>query len=378
MVVFGVPHLDEALASDRGPILVANQPGTQAEPFLWQAARHHLKAGGDVVYLTTDRPPKRVQARLAANGGLHIMDAFSSLHGIIEPGVENVPHPENPSEIATHLEKMHVQYPEAMLILDSISGLAVRGDPHVLEAAGPRLMEAIQKFPISLALHSEFGPPGEMEPFLQRFPTKIHLRAIQDRIITNHYFCLERVSGEAVDHANPVLYRADDDRVRVFVPKIVVTGAADAGKTTFVHAVSDHAVSAERKGATVAMDKGTVDRDGLRVEVFGTPGQERFDPIVKPIMAQAVGIVLILDSTDPDSFQRGKDMLDMGWRKGLSALVIANKQDQAGAMAPEAVRQAIDLPESIPVVGCVATDPAKAREALHQLITRILTQEVPT
>lgn len=374
MALFGVPRLDDAMAENPvgRPVLLENRPGVEAQPFLLQAARLALVAGRAVVYLTTDRPPERVRRQLGAVEGLHVLDAHSALHGIADPEAELISEPDNPQDVAGHLERARRDHPEALLLVDSLSGLAVRAGPERIAAAGAKLFGAISAYPDAVVLYTEWDPETAPDSLLDRFGTRVYLESVEQRIITNNYFRVEAVDGKAAPDASRVLYRVDGDQVRVYIPKIVVTGPADAGKSTFVHAVSDHAVSADRGGSTVAMDRGTIDREGMRVDVFGTPGQQRFDPLVAPILNQAVGIVLMVDSSNPEDFGRARDMLDMGWRKGLHAVVVANKQDLDGALAPADLKEALDLPEGIPVIPCSALDGHAARDVLDRLLHDIL------
>ena len=70
--------------------------------------------------------------------------------------------------------------------------------------------------------------------------------------------------------------------IKIYIPKILVTGPYHAGKTSFVRTASYKSVSVNRKGlegkneTTVALDFGHVKLGGFLVELFGTPGQQRF------------------------------------------------------------------------------------------------------
>ena len=76
--------------------------------------------------------------------------------------------------------------------------------------------------------------------------------------------------------------------VKIYIPKILVTGPYHAGKTSFIQSASFRSVSVNRENlegnneTTVALDFGHVKLGGFVVELFGTPGQERFDPPSHP------------------------------------------------------------------------------------------------
>ena len=92
--------------------------------------------------------------------------------------------------------------------------------------------------------------------------------------------------------------------------KIVFTGTPGAGKTTAIAALSDVApmtteaantdTGLHKATTTVGLDYGHVDLgDGLRVRLFGTPGQARFDFMWRIVAAQALGLVILIDNSRP-------------------------------------------------------------------------------
>ena len=93
--------------------------------------------------------------------------------------------------------------------------------------------------------------------------------------------------------------------------KIVFTGTPGAGKTTAIAAISDtppvvtdvpnRDPSIAKARTTVGMDYGeVVIADLIRVRLFGTPGQTRFD-FLWPILAhKAMALVILVDNSQPD------------------------------------------------------------------------------
>ncbi len=360
-------------------LLIRNEPGVDAQPFLLQAACTALAAGQSVVYMVTDRSPARLKKVLAKAGAdmtrLQILDAHSVLFGVADADHVLID-PSNVADVESHIDQAAAAFPGALFVLDSLNGLMLHAQTTQIVAAAPRLMRSMQRFRASVAAYTYWNEELAVRPFLQSFPHCLHLSAVQDRIITSQYFRLERISGRVARPA-PTLYRAQDHGLlQVYIPKIVVVGPAGAGKSTFVHKVCDHAVSAERMGATVALDRGTIDRQGLHVDIFGTPGQERFDPMVAPIMANAMAIILMVDATDPASFERADYMLQKNWRQGIQVIVAANKQDLPDAVSPGELARRLAMPKGAEVVPCIATDPAAAEAVLQRLLDRILSPQV--
>ena len=58
--------------------------------------------------------------------------------------------------------------------------------------------------------------------------------------------------------------------------KVLVVGAAEAGKSTLIKSLSPGAINLEVNGRTVAMDHGMLRRAGSSLSLVGVPGQQRF------------------------------------------------------------------------------------------------------
>ncbi|MFO7529325.1 MAG: ATP/GTP-binding protein [Marinobacter sp.] len=94
--------------------------------------------------------------------------------------------------------------------------------------------------------------------------------------------------------------------------KIIFTGPVGAGKTTAIGSISDiPVVSTESKASdevakqkattTVAMDYGVMKLgEGLKVHLYGTPGQERFRFMWDILTIGGLGIVVLVDNDRED------------------------------------------------------------------------------
>jgi signal recognition particle receptor subunit beta len=93
--------------------------------------------------------------------------------------------------------------------------------------------------------------------------------------------------------------------------KIVFTGPPNAGKTTAIASLSDsapvvtdvsnHDASLAKSRTTVGMDYGVVSLGGgEQVRLYGTPGQKRFDFMWRILVRNAIGIVILIDNSQPD------------------------------------------------------------------------------
>jgi signal recognition particle receptor subunit beta len=101
--------------------------------------------------------------------------------------------------------------------------------------------------------------------------------------------------------------------------KVVIAGPFAAGKTQFINTVSEiKTVKTEKRiqhsgekhvkdYTTVAMDFGKIRIDDEHeLYLFGTPGQFRFDFMWEILGEGALGVIVLVDSTDPINFPRGK------------------------------------------------------------------------
>jgi len=381
----GVPQLEKLVTPvpEHSTILFVNDPGVEAEPFLYQAAHHHLAEGGEVIYAVTNRSPSTVLRAMGDFGfdlvehraRLIFVDAFSALMGAPSAAEHVVAQPEDPVKFVEAIEALARERPHAWLLVDSLSSLIDRANDGRVGPAFPRLLAAMQKFELSESIFTKWPYGEDVSPFLSGFDAVVSVRGVEDRVMTGQYFVVERATWKPGLAARPRLFKSlKPGGVHVYIPKIVVTGSYNAGKSTFVHAVSDAATSVDHLGTTVALDHGRVTMDGLTADIFGTPGQARFDPILKMIAGQALGVIVVVDSTKPDSFARAKEMLLQTWRQGLPGIIAANKQDLPDALSPEEVHRLLDPPPRVKVVPCTGQDPASAKRVLQELLDQILLQ----
>ena len=169
--------------------------------------------------------------------------------------------------------------------------------------------------------------------------------------------------------------------------KMVISGAVNAGKTQFIRAISEiEVVSTEKRASddtknikdsgqtTVAMDFGRISiSDDLVLHLFGTPGQKRFDFMWEILSEGMLGLIVLVDSTRPETFRETNRIVDFFTAQRDAPYVIAaNKQDHENAWSPDELRLALRLSPEVKIVPCVATDRNMVKNVLLELLYIIL------
>jgi len=167
--------------------------------------------------------------------------------------------------------------------------------------------------------------------------------------------------------------------------KVVVAGPFGAGKTTFIKAVSDsspllsEAQLRQGGSTTVAFDLGQVRlTPRILLLLFGAPGQRRFRYMWGQLADGMDALLLLVDSTDVESWPEAKVIYRFFSSAGdIPTVICANKQDLPGAYPPEKVAEAIEL-RGAPVLPLIAYDRASARCALRKLVESLYQHLVET
>ncbi|HEU4325922.1 MAG TPA: ATP/GTP-binding protein [Roseiflexaceae bacterium] len=167
--------------------------------------------------------------------------------------------------------------------------------------------------------------------------------------------------------------------------KIVITGAYAAGKTSFIRTISDiDIVSTEQevtdsnerllKGeTTVALDFGTIEiSDEIKLYLFGTPGQERFDFMWETLSIGCIGYVVMVDSCRPAHLlETQRLMARFAELTDVPFVVAANKQDDPTALPVSYIRRRLLLPRETPLLPCVASQRDSVKAVLLALLEQI-------
>ncbi|MDI9617453.1 GTP-binding protein [Methanothermobacter sp.] len=201
----------------------------------------------------------------------------------------------------------------------------------------------------------------------------IDLRTIEERVIIGQGFMVAHSDWSSPPDTMVLFFVVQPGGVKVYVPKILVTGPYNSGKSTFVKSISTKAVSVDRKAlsafpTTIAMDIGHLEYKGFMADIFGTPGQERFDLILDVLSREAVGAFILVDSTAPETFARAKEMIRKTRAEAIPKVVVANKQDLPGALSPDEIRKRMKLGGDVPIIPVSLKEGWGVKEALETLL----------
>ena len=201
----------------------------------------------------------------------------------------------------------------------------------------------------------------------------VSLTSIEERVIIGQGFMVTSASWLHPKNSMVLYFVLQPGGVKIYIPKILVTGPYNAGKSSFVELISEESVSVDRMAlekfpTTIAMDIGHVDHNGFVADIFGTPGQERFDLMLDVLAKEAVGAFILVDSSAPQTFGRAKEMINKTQSEAIPKIIVANKQDLPGAMSPEKIREAMKLDKDIPIIPTIVSENNGVEMALDTLL----------
>ncbi|MGY0020776.1 GTP-binding protein [Streptomyces sp. cg35] len=171
--------------------------------------------------------------------------------------------------------------------------------------------------------------------------------------------------------------------------KIVVVGGFGVGKTTLVRSVSeirplnteevmtqagvgvDETTGvAAKTTTTVAFDFGRISlNDRMVLYLFGAPGQERFWFLWDRLFSGTLGAVVLVDTRRMDDSWYAIDRLE---HHGTPFVVAVNRfDDEPVRHSLDEIRQALALPEHVPMVDCDARVRSSGKDVLITLVDHL-------
>jgi len=172
--------------------------------------------------------------------------------------------------------------------------------------------------------------------------------------------------------------------------KIIIAGGFGAGKTTMVSSVSeippltteevlteastevDDLSGVERKKTTtVALDFGRITISKRHVlYLFGTPGQNRFWFMWNDLARGAIGTIVLVDTRRMETSFAAIDFFE---RRQIPFIVAVNRFDDAPRYDAQEIREALVIPDQVPIVMCDARERDSSKVALIRLVKHAMT-----
>jgi small GTP-binding protein len=378
MLSTGITKLDENLGGgilEGSSVIFYSEPGVENLEFACQTMFANLLNKKKCLYFVNNKKPETVKeimqqygwdvSDFEKSGAFSFIDNYSCLIGLKANSELFIKDPSDIKEISEVVTAAIKKYKNSVLIFDALSSLLdMRDDSCSIIRYIQDWISLSKKSNTSLIfVFTEWPYNEDVIHQIRAMPDCIvELKALESNVILRKYFTISKINWDGKVKKNDVPFKIiTPGGVRVYIPKILVAGPYHAGKSSFVHSASVKSVSVNRIGTTIALDFGHVDLGGFAVDLFGTPGQERFDPILKLLGGESFGVVLVVDSTDPNGFVRAKSMLEKTKTTGLPIVVAANKADLPGALSPAEIRSRMSLPKDIPIISVTAEDIKKAR-----------------
>jgi small GTP-binding protein len=159
----------------------------------------------------------------------------------------------------------------------------------------------------------------------------------------------------------------------------VVSGALQAGKSSYIKYLDEKALNVEAKARdnkyyTVGMDLGCVKLNGFDVFLFGTPGLLRFNVMRDVLIRGTDGVIFIFDAAHPEKDEDAIIILN-AIRKAVGSdipiVFLANKQDMAGARHTEVVRSQNYLKDDAVIFPTSTRTGENLHESLKHLVNKI-------
>ncbi len=376
MLKTNIEKLDNQLNGgfkEKTQILISSSPGIRDLDFTLSMVYSFLKQNKKVLFITIDQNQKSIKNKFFMND-LNIdsyeknkkIDFIDLYKKIIEKEeIEDIDHYIQ-SAIITNKDRIIV-FNSLSSILD-IFGTSKKTINFIQDWI--KLLKKQKVTTISLFINWPYKK-NITTRIRALFNTELNLKLIEKQAIIRNYFHISKLDNKIKKSDHTLFEILQPGGIKEYIPKLLVTGPFNSGKTTFTHAISTKATSVDRLGTTIALDYGHLNYKSYTADVFGTPGQTRFDPLLKMLGKKAIGLFLILDSTKPESFPRAEEMIKTCNATEIPYVVIANKQDLKEALSINKIRNLIKLPKKIPIIPTVANKKKGLNKALDSLFNQI-------
>ncbi len=371
-------RLNEALdggVEDGSNVLFLADLAVDKSRFASSLVNYRMEQEDNVVYSINNKMPEYIQERIkeAKTDNFATIDGFSSTLGK-ETTAEYRVETDLKADRADYIEESKEVAIQAMKDMDDFGSTFVLDSLDAFTGQWDELEEFTQDIkPVAESTNTVcyyllpnlgFEEEDEIEKLTEIFDYVIHLKGLERNGII-----LKFIEILKPDVDTKVPFDITPRGLVMYVPKMLVTGPYDAGKSTTVQNMSEDAVSVDRLGTTVALDHGQVNKKGLKAELFGTPGQKRFDWALDFLGKSMFGCFIVVDSRDPN-YDRVKQLKKDLQAEELPFIILANFQNKDDALSPEEIEEET----GIETIGIDAKNGDNLDESLERLMDKIMDQ----
>ncbi|MDP8012796.1 MAG: hypothetical protein RAK22_01700, partial [Nanoarchaeota archaeon] len=254
--VFGIERLDEDLRGlpDKKIVVFSASPAVGNEVFGYQIIHNNLLNKKKVLLLLNRTSPSSYLIEMkeydfTVSDDLKILDAYSNITGIQQSGSENVVVIQNPadkeeifSKIGNEIEKGY-----DLVVVDSLSLIVDQFDFDTAAKLIDLISSKInQKKGTGVLLFTEWDyDRNGVNSIFNRANAVIDIKGVEKRVIFGQYFAVIKCDWIKEQRAmTSALFKAlKPGGIKLYIPKILVTGPTDAGKSSFIHSACPNAVS---------------------------------------------------------------------------------------------------------------------------------------
>lgn len=153
--------------------------------------------------------------------------------------------------------------------------------------------------------------------------------------------------------------------------KVVVFGALNAGKTTFVEKLSGQNLflKGEFESITTSFDFVQIEKQGFLIHLFASPGHRRFSFMWDTLATGMNGAILLIDSTVGIT-PVDHELIKFIEKYGVPYIIAANKNDICEIKVSQ-IRKELDISHEIPVVNTSALENQDLENIMDNLIQNI-------
>lgn len=362
-----IPKLDDFLGGgipEGSSVLFYADPGVECEAFGYQTLQSRLEEGDPGFIFTNVTEPSSIiyefekfgwdLEKVVDDERVFFVDGSSYFIGAPVAGKYSI---EDYSQIEQVVINAINDIPDGVGVINNLSTLI----DYLDNGETVRIIKqwnqiAKDKNTILLYIFTEWEYETDLiDEIKQSMDCLVNLSTIEERVIIGQGFMVTGASWTTPSTSMVLFNILRPGGIKIFIPKILVTGPFNAGKSSFVKKIAPNSVSVDEMAlgqvpTTVAMDIGHMEYKGFVADVFGTPGQERFDLILDVLSKEAVGAFILVDSTDPKTFPRAKEMIKRCKAEAIPKVIVANKQDLPGSLSTDEIRKVMNIGQEIPII----------------------------